>query len=339
VKIRNISIRGLFGTFDHHIPLFQQEPITIIHGPNGVGKTSILRLIYGSLWPAYSHLRHVPFQDLELNFENDVSLLVSPVATSDTEAPRMQEGRRRSHRPPLLFRLRRAGEIEHEYTHSGTSQRGRLEHRLDLALPFLRRLGPDEWFDTNTDRMLTLEDVIQVYGVDLPEEFRAPEEPDWLRDIQRTTPVHFIETQRLLYTRPLSRPHSHGLKQQSAVERCSAEFANHIKSTLARSATLSQSLERTFPARLISEEGPVPLTEKEIRTKLTDLDKRRSRLVEAGLLDPGLEPALPAKRFDETTQRVLAVYIRDTEHGTATRTGVQARVVPQKRDPRHSRQR
>jgi len=80
---------------------------------------------------------------------------------------------------------------------------------------------------------------------------------------------------------------------------------------------LSQSLERTFPARLISEEGPVPLTEEEIRAKLTDLDRRRSRLVEAGLLDPGYEPTLPAKRFDETTQRVLAVYIRDTEQKLA----------------------
>jgi ABC-type uncharacterized transport system ATPase subunit len=55
------------------------------------------------------------------------------------------------------------------------------------------------------------------------------------------------------------------------------------------------------------------MSEDEIRAKLNFLDQKRSRLVEAGLLEPSHEPTLPTKRFDETTQRVLAVYIADTE--------------------------
>ena len=51
MRNRNISIVGLFGTSDHEIPLFQREPITIVHGPNGVGKTSILKLITEACGP------------------------------------------------------------------------------------------------------------------------------------------------------------------------------------------------------------------------------------------------------------------------------------------------
>ena len=39
MRITKISVKGLFGMFDHEIPLNQESRITIIHGPNGVGKT------------------------------------------------------------------------------------------------------------------------------------------------------------------------------------------------------------------------------------------------------------------------------------------------------------
>jgi predicted ATP-binding protein involved in virulence len=45
MRIKQISVTKLFGIFDHVIPLNLDERITIIHGINGVGKTSILRLI------------------------------------------------------------------------------------------------------------------------------------------------------------------------------------------------------------------------------------------------------------------------------------------------------
>ena len=76
MRIRNISIEGLFDTFDHEIPLFQHEPLTIIHGPNGVGKTSILKLISGCLRPSLPLLRSVPFKKLSLTFD-DESILES----------------------------------------------------------------------------------------------------------------------------------------------------------------------------------------------------------------------------------------------------------------------
>jgi predicted ATPase len=44
-RIKSITVKGLFNQFYHHIELNQEERITILHGINGVGKTTILRMI------------------------------------------------------------------------------------------------------------------------------------------------------------------------------------------------------------------------------------------------------------------------------------------------------
>jgi predicted ATP-binding protein involved in virulence len=54
MRIKQISITKLFGIFDHVISLNLDDRITIIHGINGVGKTSILGLINGFFSGQYS---------------------------------------------------------------------------------------------------------------------------------------------------------------------------------------------------------------------------------------------------------------------------------------------
>lgn len=314
MRVQNISITRLFGMFDHRIPLFTKDPITIIHGPNGVGKTSVLRLIYGTLKPDYSHLRQVPFQEIEICFEDGTSLCAS-LSEGEATPPSTRTGRadRRTPQQEIHFTLKRDGIPEEDFSYVHQSHDPRLLPRLERFLPFLDRVGAREWHDERTNHVLGFEDIIHLYGPELPQEFRTLGEPDWLQEIQRRTPIHFIETQRLLDVRPSRRSHAREDYRESAVKVCSDDFANRIKSKLAESATLSQSLERTFPARLISQEGPAPLSESQIRDELAKIDERRGRLVNGGLLDRGLEPPLPAKEFDETTKRVLAVYIQDAE--------------------------
>ena len=45
MRVSEISVTGLFGIFNHHIPLTHSDRVTIIHGPNGLGKTMMLRMI------------------------------------------------------------------------------------------------------------------------------------------------------------------------------------------------------------------------------------------------------------------------------------------------------
>ncbi|GHV41830.1 hypothetical protein AGMMS49546_18610 [Spirochaetia bacterium] len=46
IKLVRISIEKLFGQFDYTISLNQKDGVTILTGPNGYGKTTILNIVY-----------------------------------------------------------------------------------------------------------------------------------------------------------------------------------------------------------------------------------------------------------------------------------------------------
>ena len=70
MRIKEISIKKLFGIFDHTIPLNLDDRITIIHSPNGYGKTLILKMLAGLFNGKYSELKKVPFEKLRVVFDN-----------------------------------------------------------------------------------------------------------------------------------------------------------------------------------------------------------------------------------------------------------------------------
>jgi ABC-type transport system involved in cytochrome c biogenesis ATPase subunit len=45
MRVKSINVTSLFGVFNHEILINTTERVTIIHGPNGFGKTVMLRMI------------------------------------------------------------------------------------------------------------------------------------------------------------------------------------------------------------------------------------------------------------------------------------------------------
>ncbi len=78
MRIKQISVRKLFDVFDHTIPLNQEERITIIHGPNGYGKTVLLRMVDGFFNEDYAILHDTPFDELRLDFTDESYLRLVP---------------------------------------------------------------------------------------------------------------------------------------------------------------------------------------------------------------------------------------------------------------------
>lgn len=78
MRIKQISVQKLFGVFDHTIPLNQEERITIIHGPNGYGKTVLLRMIDGFFNEDYAILHDTPFDELRLDFTDESYIRLVP---------------------------------------------------------------------------------------------------------------------------------------------------------------------------------------------------------------------------------------------------------------------
>ncbi len=64
-RIRQISVTNLFGIFNHVISLKMNDRITIIHGPNGFGKTMMLKLLYALLVKAIASFKAYHLMNLE----------------------------------------------------------------------------------------------------------------------------------------------------------------------------------------------------------------------------------------------------------------------------------
>src|SRR5580765_6818453 len=72
-RIKQISVTNLFGVFNHTIPLYLEDRITIIHGPNGFGKTAILKLVDALFSRDNRILRTTPFDEFRIDFDDNTS--------------------------------------------------------------------------------------------------------------------------------------------------------------------------------------------------------------------------------------------------------------------------
>ena len=77
MRITKVSVKKLFGIFDHEIPLNQDSRITIIHGPNGFGKTILLTMLNGLFNSNYRVFQEVPFDEFRVYIDHHEYLVLS----------------------------------------------------------------------------------------------------------------------------------------------------------------------------------------------------------------------------------------------------------------------
>jgi predicted ATPase len=83
VQIADFEIDGLFHSFRHKVPLETrpdesqaEATVTIIHGPNGVGKTTMLHMLDGIMGLDFTVFRRIPFSKGTLRFSTGQRLVV-----------------------------------------------------------------------------------------------------------------------------------------------------------------------------------------------------------------------------------------------------------------------
>ena len=323
MRVRQLLVKGLFAFFDHAVPLNLDDHITIIHGANGLGKTALLRLLNGFFNAKFSELETIPFSDFKLEF-NDGSKLNIQKSTSKTKS------KTNSQRNPggLTFSYYpRQGKIEeyHFDSERGLKDRGRLEAAIPHIVPGLERSRTNEWRYLPTGEILSFYDVVTrfqdalvpFHGV-FGGEFAS--QPEWLTKLRNTIDVHFIESQRLVAFNKgrslqgkLISEAEHSVITPS-VQVYAEEITRAIRNTLTEYAELSQSLDRTFPQRLMQQNQRQSLTSDELRDKLLGLERKRKELQAAGLLEEEQSAGFEMpENLEGTTQQVLSVYVEDVE--------------------------
>ena len=306
MRVKQISVRNLFGIFNHSIPLNMEERITIIHGPNGFGKTALLRMIDGLFNLRYSQLCSVPFEEFQVDFEDGAALQINQERLEDATQ--------------LTFKFLKPGSEMLSFSHRLEADPEHPSYRSSSAVTELRRwlfLTQKEW-DKSDEEPSRPPVNIKKHKPEISQE------PEWLKTIRGQIPVQFIQTQRLFDHRANYLLSSEQLSwtsdvaelavNQPVVKKYAKELAGIINAKLAESAELSQSLDRSFPVRLVAEEAPAALSTNELRNRLSELEKTRERLTAVGLLDKDGDSAFQIPtQIDETKRSVLSVYVNDVE--------------------------
>lgn len=329
MKIKRIVVKELFGIFDHDIPLNTNEHITIIHGPNGYGKTKLLTMVNAVFSSRYHDLRLVPFKDFSIYFDDRGKLCLKKKKGNDVD-----KRVKISNGGQLIFEFSKPSTKPKTFEIKTSITRG-LPLPLSMIermIPALKRIGTSTWLHVPTQEKLSYSDVVTNYGNRLPSSFLSPEGkngPVWLKKIRDSIDIHFIETQRLLSISAEGRMSEYEEHSQMVltVLNYSEELAEAIQSKLAEYGSLSQSLDRDFPTRLFKEKRAKEPTIEELKTKLKELEEKRSSLISAGFLDKEKEIDFKElRKIDDTNINVLSIYIEDVKKKLSVFDDLTARI-------------
>lgn len=314
MKIQQISVKGLFGIFDHVIPLNLDEHITIIHGPNGFGKTVMLRMLSGLFNRRYASLLKIPFTQFQIQFETESYIeLVNTVDKYEKKC--------------LVITLYKSTVAVESYTFQDSEtqlqKKSQTESQvdwLDEIVPGLQRINFEQWLYLPTGEILSFGEVLERFNHLIPSRGISDEEPEWLSNLRSGVHVCLIESHRLLNILPNRDPRTYYTYSPMlpTVSIYSIEMAAKITSALAEYGSVSQSIDREFPAKfssIISKSSPITLTDEQLLQRLNELEEKRLKLIELGLLNKDESPNFQVQSLtiEESTRNVLAVYVEDVE--------------------------
>lgn len=314
-RVQRVTVEKLFGLYDHRIDLKLHDRVTIIHGPNGVGKTMVLRLLGALFAGRFSEFTRIPLRRFEVSLTDGTSISVEP------SIPKRSNKNQRLGHPPLRLAVTTSSGDNHKAELGfGPGHVAETIMLLQTELPWLDRIGDDRWHDGRTGQIVDSAELVARYAEYLPPQLRRPRamhtEPDWFVPIRTQVNVHFIEAQRLLRLQPQgSGSRRDGSAMVPTVRDHAQELKGRVKDTLARYGSESQALDQSFPQRLLRAASAAALSIDEIKSRMKELDDKRAKLKSIGLLDDDASypfDTASLDRLDSTQRSVMTLYVDDT---------------------------
>lgn len=285
--LKKIWIEGLFNKFNYEIEL-KDEGITILTGPNGYGKTTILNIIYAFAVKNLFFFFDLPFRNVVLIQENNEIRL----SKTGPDALEIQWGNKK----PQIHKKK---EIIKDYK------------RL-LANSSYRQVDENLWHDRRTDTLYTgkqLFDQLIENDPEIQSRHYKNQMPDF-------TNVYLIKDQRLIRKNAVRRRRNFPLYVEekmrenfsSTIEEYATELSESIKDIFANASKIGQELDSNFPRHLFDETGHI--SEKEFNKRYDVIKKKRKSLSLYGL---SVAKEDSDTTFKEANATALLVYLNDTE--------------------------
>lgn len=229
--LHNISIKKLFGLYNHNIELFTENNVTIIHGPNGTGKTTMLKFIEALSNLDFEIFFEIPYNEIRFGIKKSVLII-----TRDED--------KKSEKPSLIFTFNKK---------SFTLTYKNFLHPRDSPMAYgggIVRPGfysnPQasfvEWESVDISKITSL----QLYRESLRSKhnlLQLLKIPKWLITISEELNTRFISAQRL--------ERNQDEEGKSKVEIYRLELIKYIQSYEKEYAIKAKDMDASFPKRII----------------------------------------------------------------------------------------
>lgn len=315
MKLVRVEFTKLFGYFDYSIDF--HDTVTILHGLNGCGKTTMLQTINAVFNKEMDTIKSTDLQSVSFFFSTGAILKID---------------RKKIYLDPekekatgiiyLAYSIIENGKETVFDSFENTDEYQDIVKRFLKGyrpFPFLERINESTWYDRKRETKLNLEEVIAEYGTIIfrrySREYLEDDIPQPVQDILASMDVRLIAADRLMVAKRVERQYGEdNIKIERRVNLIAKDLSQKIRDTIQQYAQLSQAKDRTFPLRAIKQSSP--LTVDEIKSKMIELESKRKEFVDTGILeeeqdDIGIHDLLDA--ITESNRQNLSLYAIDTE--------------------------
>ncbi len=276
MHISRVIVKKLNGSISYDIP-FHPSGITLITGPNGYGKTSVLRLIDAMFNIRLDTFAQITFEEVEIELSDGSGLAVRKLSEV-LEGFNLSFGTRSSRKKAFHFQSKDfsfddfAAESDGSNSYSLSFDKFIREKERKGTI---RRLPGGRWRGRSGEA-LALEDL----QVEFMKSSAALEEvPDEYLSVVRNSIPLFLSAHRL-----------HGSDQATAVDLVAEQVRSQIKLARDEHSKASQRIDQDFPRKLLSRSELIPCTELEVRQAFDRLAESWTRYRDLGLLqEPSFE--------------------------------------------------
>ena len=304
--IKSIVIKKLFGQFDYRLN-FYMSGITIITGPNGFGKSTILKIIESIEDKDLYEISRFSFSKLEVELNNGDLL-------------RIEKGDNQIIVNEVALKIPNKRVLEN------------LEKRREL--PFIERISPRDYIDLRDNTLLTYEEVREMrsqfeherdiadrlvyFNIDKARGAKSSQSQYkdlnsfLIRFRKELGPIKFIKEQRLLRKEIDDEDTGYfSRKREIAIEvinEIPKKIKEEIKNVVLRYSEVSSQLDSTFPKRLFN--TTIGISREDYLKELGDIIVRQEKIQDYKLLN---ELKYSSAEYTESYSQALRVYLQDTK--------------------------